>query len=90
VDILKPVWFLAFPRPNGLMAGREKIKSWLPARQIGRRAVIPGLENAEDFPRTGKRRGLSPDKGRRGLSPDKKRRGLYSGKIVFGFFRKPF
>ena len=24
------------------------------------------------------------------LSPDKSRRGLYSGKIVFGFFRKPF
>ncbi len=27
--ILKPVWFLAFPRPNGLMAGREKTKAWL-------------------------------------------------------------
>ena len=60
-------------------------------------AVIPGLKNAEDFPRTEKRRGLSPDKrrpcpsGRRGgLSPDKRRRGLYSGKIVFGFFRKLF
>jgi hypothetical protein len=43
VDILKPVWFLAFPRPNGLMAGREKTKSLV--------AVIPGLENAEDFTR---------------------------------------
>ncbi len=31
------------------------------------------------YPRTGKRRGLSPDK---------KRRGLYSGKMVFGLLPK--
>lgn len=34
------------------MAGQEIIKSWLPARHVGQGAVIPGLENAEDFPRT--------------------------------------
>jgi hypothetical protein len=47
--ILKPVWFLAFPRPNGLMAGREKTKAWLPARHV---------VQAGSYPRTGKRRGL--------------------------------
>jgi hypothetical protein len=53
VYILKPIWFLASPRPNGLMAGREKTKSWLPVRtDSSGLAVIPGLESAEDFPRT--------------------------------------
>ncbi len=50
--ILKPVWFLAFPRPNGLMAGREKTKAWLPARHV---------VQAGSYPRTGKRRGLYSD-----------------------------
>ena len=53
MDILKSVWFLAFPRPNGLMAGREKTKSWLqlsPDWKAPR--TFPGLKSAEDFTRT--------------------------------------
>jgi hypothetical protein len=46
----------------------QKTKAWLPARHV---------VQAGSYPRTEKRRGLSPDK---------KRRGLYSGKIVFGFY----
>jgi len=70
---------LAFPRPlpndavgqaNGLMAGWEKTKTWLPARHV---------VQAGSYPRTEKRRGLSPDK---------RCRGLYSEKIVFGISPK--
>jgi len=39
VDILKPVWFLDFKKPN---------LGCLPDMSF-RRAVIPGLENAEDI-----------------------------------------
>ena len=50
--ILKPVWFLAFPRPNGLMAGREKTKAWLPARHVAQAGSYPRTKDAEDFTRT--------------------------------------
>ena len=43
VHILKPIWFLV----------SQKTRSWLPVRtDSSGRAVIHGLENAEDFPRT--------------------------------------
>jgi hypothetical protein len=42
-------------------------------------AVIPGLKNAEDFPRT---------KSAEDFPRTEKRRGRYSGKIVFGLLPK--
>ena len=45
--MLKPIWFLVF----------QKTKSWLPARHVVQAGSYPRTKGAEDFPRTGKRRG---------------------------------